>query len=99
MVESGPPERIEVSQYRLTAHLALALLIYAATLWVALGLLESPHPNPPPQAREGARRATMMNPPSLAGEGRVGAGWRRAAEAVIGPFGFTVRPGRVVLRL
>ena len=40
MVESGLADRIEVSQYRLTAHLALALVIYAATLWTALGLLE-----------------------------------------------------------
>jgi cytochrome c oxidase assembly protein subunit 15 len=42
MVESGLADRIEVSQYRLTAHLALALVIYAATLWTALGLLENP---------------------------------------------------------
>ena len=39
MVESGLANRVEVSQYRLTAHLALALLIYAAILWVALGIL------------------------------------------------------------
>ena len=38
MVESGLADRIEVSQYRLTAHLLLALAIYAATLWIALGL-------------------------------------------------------------
>jgi heme a synthase len=42
MVESGLADRIEVSQYRLTAHLALALVIYAATLWTALGLLQTP---------------------------------------------------------
>jgi len=41
MVESGLVHRVEVSQYRLTAHLLLALAIYAATLWVALGLLRS----------------------------------------------------------
>jgi cytochrome c oxidase assembly protein subunit 15 len=39
MVQSGLVERIDVSQYRLTAHLGLALLIYAATLWTALDLL------------------------------------------------------------
>lgn len=38
MVESGLVNRVEVSQYRLTAHLLLALAIYAATLWAALGL-------------------------------------------------------------
>ena len=39
MVESGLAERIEVSQYRLAAHLAAAALIYAAMLWVALDLV------------------------------------------------------------
>ncbi len=42
MVQSGLADRVEVSQYRLVAHLALALAIYAATLWVALGLLRGP---------------------------------------------------------
>jgi cytochrome c oxidase assembly protein subunit 15 len=39
MVQSGLVDDPRVSQYRLAAHLALALLIYAAMLWVALGLL------------------------------------------------------------
>src|SRR5438067_436030 len=39
MVESGLADRVDVSQYRLVAHLALALAIYALTLWIALGLL------------------------------------------------------------
>ncbi len=38
MVKSGLAERTDVSQYRLAAHLALAVLIYGATLWVAFGL-------------------------------------------------------------
>jgi cytochrome c oxidase assembly protein subunit 15 len=42
MVESGLFERVEVSQYRLVAHLALALAIYGVTLWLALGLLLDP---------------------------------------------------------
>ena len=37
MVVSGLTERPEVSQYRLTAHLGLAILIYAYMFWVALG--------------------------------------------------------------
>jgi heme a synthase len=41
MVESGLAGRIEVSQYRLVAHLALALAIYAAILWTALGIVRS----------------------------------------------------------
>jgi len=39
MVESGLESRIEVSQYRLAAHLAMAVVIYLALLWVALDLL------------------------------------------------------------
>src|SRR5215471_1466650 len=50
MVQSGLVDDPRVSQYRLAAHLALALAIYAAMLWVALGLLF-------PRAREtGPRR-------------------------------------------
>jgi len=42
MVESGLVHRVEVSQYRLVAHLALALVIYSAILWVGLGLVRGP---------------------------------------------------------
>jgi heme a synthase len=44
MVESGLADRIEVSQYRLVAHLALALAIYAAILWTALGISRGSRP-------------------------------------------------------
>ncbi len=40
MVQSGLVERVDVSQYRLTAHLGLAVVIYGAILWVAFGLGE-----------------------------------------------------------
>ncbi|MBK8176134.1 MAG: COX15/CtaA family protein [Rhodospirillales bacterium] len=39
MVASGLVDRPDVSQYRLAAHLGMALVIYAYILWVALGLL------------------------------------------------------------
>ncbi|MDN5936031.1 MAG: COX15/CtaA family protein [Nitrosospira sp.] len=39
MVKSGLVDNPHVSQYRLTAHLGLAIIIYGAMLWVALGLL------------------------------------------------------------
>lgn len=39
MVMSGLVDRHDVSQYRLTAHFGLALLIVAALLWVAMSLL------------------------------------------------------------
>ena len=39
MVKSGLIDNPHVSQYRLAAHLGLAILIYAYMLWTALGLL------------------------------------------------------------
>jgi cytochrome c oxidase assembly protein subunit 15 len=41
MVASGFADRVDVSQYRLVAHLALALAIYVAMLWTALDLLRA----------------------------------------------------------
>jgi len=41
MVASGLVERVDVSQYRLAAHLTLAAVIFAAILWVAFGLANS----------------------------------------------------------
>lgn len=38
MVSSGLIDRVDVSQYRLAAHLTLAALIFAAVLWVANGV-------------------------------------------------------------
>jgi heme a synthase len=53
MVASGLAERIEVSQYRLAAHLILACAIYAALLWTARRLGDgSAHAG---EGREGAR--------------------------------------------
>jgi len=57
MVQSGLADRIEVSQYRLVAHLALALTIYAAILWTALGLVRGP---PSPGVSPGWRRAAEV---------------------------------------
>ncbi|WP_193368620.1 COX15/CtaA family protein [Pelagibius marinus] len=39
MVASGFADRTDVSQYRLTAHLALALVIYGYLFWLALSVL------------------------------------------------------------
>jgi len=60
MVKSGLVDRPHVSQYRLTAHLAAALLIYAYMLWVALGLwthAERPEESPAPR---GLRRFAAL---------------------------------------
>lgn len=54
MVKSGLVEDPRVSQFRLTAHLGLAFVIFAALLWTALDLL------PPPQsATRTARRSRL----------------------------------------
>ncbi|MFM9970264.1 MAG: COX15/CtaA family protein [Burkholderiales bacterium] len=49
MVASGLVDDPRVSQYRLTAHLGLAFLIFAAILWMALDL-----------ASDGGRRSTVV---------------------------------------
>lgn len=54
MVASGLRDVPWVSPYRLTAHLALALLIYAVTLWIALDLLRPRATAAPPGLRRAA---------------------------------------------
>jgi cytochrome c oxidase assembly protein subunit 15 len=44
MVKSGLVDRPEVSQYRLAAHLGLAVLLYAALLWTTLTLNDPGRP-------------------------------------------------------
>ena len=58
MVASGLTERVSVSQYRLVAHLTLALVIYAAIVWTALPLWRGTWP--------AARREHALFPWSLA---------------------------------
>jgi len=58
MVKSGLIDQPRVSQYRLTAHLSLALIIYCYLLWLLLDLLF-----PPQQmdtARNGGRKAALV---------------------------------------
>jgi len=40
MVKSGLVDRVDVSQYRLAAHLTLACIIFAYCLWIARGLAQ-----------------------------------------------------------
>jgi cytochrome c oxidase assembly protein subunit 15 len=58
MVKSGLVDRPHVSQYRLTAHLSLALLIYGYLLWLLLDLL-FPAPGGNTPAAPGVRRAAL----------------------------------------
>jgi cytochrome c oxidase assembly protein subunit 15 len=114
MVKSGLVDRIEVSQYRLVAHLVLALAIYAATLWTALGLIAKPSPasrerrDQPRQrlvgegqlgAVSGIRPLTPTLSPN-GGEGVIIApGWQRAAEALIVLIALTITAGGFVAGL
>lgn len=41
MVQSGLADRIDVSQYRLAAHLSLAVMLFALMFWLGLSLLPS----------------------------------------------------------
>jgi cytochrome c oxidase assembly protein subunit 15 len=43
MVASGLIDRVDVSQYRLAAHLTLAALIFASILWIAKGVRTERH--------------------------------------------------------
>ena len=110
MVESGLAERVEVSQYRLVAHLALALAIYAVTLWIALGLLQSPSPalrervaeaKPRPGEGVGKRRAVRPLTPTLSPDGGEGVNWvwRRAGDAIIALVALTIVAGGFVAGL
>jgi cytochrome c oxidase assembly protein subunit 15 len=45
MVQSGLSERTDVSQYRLAAHLALALVIFGIAVWTASDLLTEHRPS------------------------------------------------------
>ncbi|MGB5715702.1 MAG: COX15/CtaA family protein, partial [Gammaproteobacteria bacterium] len=58
MVKSGLVDNPHVSQYRLTAHLGLAILIYAYMFYVALGLWQGEQRSGSTPA--GLRRATTL---------------------------------------
>jgi cytochrome c oxidase assembly protein subunit 15 len=91
MVASGLVDVPRVSPYRLTAHLGLAILIYAATLWVALGLLA-----PKPQAAEspiGSRRGPRARDGAVADSV---ATLRRFGRAVTGLVFFMILTGGFV---
>lgn len=52
MVASGLSVRVDVSQYRLAAHLGLALVIYVVTVWTAADLLVTGRPGGPAERRQ-----------------------------------------------
>ncbi len=66
MVASGFAERVDVSQYRLVAHLALAVAIYAYVLWIAMRLLD-PAPETSPGTAPARLRSGLIALAVLAG--------------------------------
>lgn len=68
MVKSGLTERTDVSQYRLVAHLAIALLLLTVIVWTAATLARSLRASAPASpASDGTRRAGQrMFPLTLA---------------------------------
>ncbi|MCY3600952.1 MAG: COX15/CtaA family protein [Gemmatimonadetes bacterium] len=84
MVRSGLVDIPRVSPYRLTAHLALAVLVYALTLWTALSLLR-------PGAGDGAGDGDPGSAP--------GAGLRRGSAIVLGLAALTLLSGGFVAGL
>ncbi|OOG25170.1 hypothetical protein B1C78_07065 [Thioalkalivibrio denitrificans] len=61
MVKSGLIDVPQVSPYRLTAHLGLAVVIYAYMLWVAMDLLSRGRPTAaPPQGQSPVLRRVVM---------------------------------------
>lgn len=59
MVASGLVDRPSVSHYRLAAHLGLALVLYVAVLWTALGLVQ-PRAEPAPRLGGRTRAAAIL---------------------------------------
>ncbi len=62
MVQSGLVDRPDVSAYRLTAHLGLAVVIYGYILWTALGLL-LPRPTDTTHASHAAAPPRALSAP------------------------------------
>lgn len=54
MVSSGLADRVDVSQYRLAAHLSLAVILFAAQFWLALDLWPDKKISVPRNLRLGA---------------------------------------------
>jgi heme a synthase len=87
MVASGfEADRTAVSPWRLVVHLGLALALYAALFWTALGLLvaprkDVPHDGPLPAAWRSVRRQVQA------------AAWLLAAAMLAGGFTAGIRAG------
>jgi cytochrome c oxidase assembly protein subunit 15 len=95
MVKSGLADRIEVSQYRLVAHLLAAVALYLAIVWVALDLWRPNYPSPAlGREREGPIGASRWQ-----GEGTASASLRHALTALLALALVTLAAGGFVAGL
>lgn len=78
MVSSGLAERVDVSQYRLAAHLSLAVILFAAMFWLGLSLW--------PQKRIGVSKNIRL--------GAIALSLGVFAQMVLGAFVAGLRAGR-----
>ena len=60
MVASGLIDNPAVSQYRLTAHLALAVVLYSYILWLAVGLIQTRRRHSPSEDTAYLRTTTVI---------------------------------------
>ncbi len=85
MVASGfEADRTAVSPWRLVAHLGLALALYAALLWTALGLLLAPREQPAPGALPACKSVRRQVRTAV---------WLLAAAMLAGGFTAGIRAG------
>ena len=92
MVASGLSVRTEVSQYRLAAHLTLALILLGATVWTAADLLEG--------RRTPRSLAPLSSRASEASRGIRTSGWRyRLLPCLVALAGLTAASGALVAGL
>jgi len=93
MVASGFAERVDVSQYRLVAHLALAVAIYAYVLWIAFRILD---PRPEPSTGAGPLRAGLIALGALASIAMASGGFVAGLNAGLIYNTFPLMDGRLI---
>ncbi len=95
MVASGFAERIDVSQYRLVAHLVLAVAIYGYVLWIAMRLLD-PAPETSPGSAPARLRAGLIVLAVLAGITMASGGFVAGLNAGLIYNTFPLMDGRLI---
>jgi cytochrome c oxidase assembly protein subunit 15 len=95
MVASGFADRTDVSQYRLVAHLGLAVAIYGYILWIALRLIDL-NPQAGHDPRQGRLRAALVGLLCLAGLTMASGGFVAGLNAGLIYNTFPLMDGRLI---